>query len=353
MDLTRIERELQDLCTQQARRWQRMAVLLIEVEREKLHLERTQSFTAWVRLQAEAAGVHESMLWRSLKAGRFYCELQQEDPSLEDLGQCPPLDAQALELLEKISRYAAPRQRADLVKRTVRPASVDRDTREAPCPCGAVWKQSGQPKEYGRCCLRKESLSRAELAETWKTYRKLRPADETARGRGEDAASPLKREDLRAADIISVLRSDQAWATMENDSLGSSSVRCELEVPAETGLFDLVAVVGKAVTGSGVPIVLHGVLVASPSDAVGARDLRNFSPFVDRLWVAVPDSVARTRGDLIRSAIPSAVGVLAVRRRDAVVIRAAQPGGSTEKVLETTAHLLSRAYALTKGQGGS
>ena len=83
--LADIEDEIIALSKQDANRWAQMAQLMITVQNEKLYSDGHVSFTQWVRSLAERAKVHESLLWRRLKAGRFYLKMKSYEPALPDM----------------------------------------------------------------------------------------------------------------------------------------------------------------------------------------------------------------------------------------------------------------------------
>lgn len=83
--LSDIEDEIIALSKQDANHWAQMAQLMITVQNEKLYSDGHASFTQWVRSLADRAKVHESLLWRRLKAGNYYLKLKSRAPSLPDM----------------------------------------------------------------------------------------------------------------------------------------------------------------------------------------------------------------------------------------------------------------------------
>lgn len=80
-----IENKIIALSQQDANRWSEMAQLMIMVDEKKLYAQENSSFSQWLRELAERAKVHESLLWRRLKAGRFYLKLKKLEPTLPDM----------------------------------------------------------------------------------------------------------------------------------------------------------------------------------------------------------------------------------------------------------------------------
>lgn len=83
--LESIENKIIALSQQDANRWAEMAQLMIAVDEKKLYAQENSSFSQWLRELAERAKVHESLLWRRLKAGRFYLKMKKLEPTLPDM----------------------------------------------------------------------------------------------------------------------------------------------------------------------------------------------------------------------------------------------------------------------------
>ena len=74
-ELETIENELTGYVKSDQRNWVHIYQSISRVESEKLYKARgLSSFTAWVNSRAESMGVHVSLLWARLKAGRVYAE---------------------------------------------------------------------------------------------------------------------------------------------------------------------------------------------------------------------------------------------------------------------------------------
>lgn len=83
--LESIENKIIALSRQDANHWAEMAQLMITVDEQKLYAKENNSFSQWLRELADRAKVHESLLWRRLKAGKFYLKLKELEPSLPDM----------------------------------------------------------------------------------------------------------------------------------------------------------------------------------------------------------------------------------------------------------------------------
>ena len=81
LSLVNIEEKIIQLSKQESNRWAEMAQLMLTVKNEKLHEIENLSFTQWIRTLAERANIHESLLWRQLKAGNYYLKLKEFEAS--------------------------------------------------------------------------------------------------------------------------------------------------------------------------------------------------------------------------------------------------------------------------------
>ena len=77
MEIREIERELEVLLHEDKKSWVRIYELMNEVDSGKLYEGSFRSFTAWVNDLATKTGVHVSLLWSRLKAGRSYAAYEQ------------------------------------------------------------------------------------------------------------------------------------------------------------------------------------------------------------------------------------------------------------------------------------
>lgn len=306
-----IEEQLIELARASAQRWQKIAVLMIEVEEQSLWEGVAESYTAWVRNLATKAEVHESNLWRALKAGKFYNQVRDEAQLAQEThlaqqealanaetelqtGQCDPIvilpempalgdlesktSPESFELIEKISRAAPPEKTAELVQRTL----------------------AGE-------------TTRRELRIAWQDYR---PAVRgTARGRapqGQTKQPPRAAEPLRvtAGDIVQALRANRGQFIDGRLSCQQWSVHTEVPVrPGTTRHARLIdAVCAEMATPEQAHPGFHAVEIkVQRSDLVSDQKLTEYADFVDTLWLAVPDEFS----DEALGLVPDWVGVLA------------------------------------------
>ena len=103
--LHQIEERLSVLLRQEKANWTEMAQLALRVQSEKLYKQRGHSsFSQWLKQTAAAADKQPSLIWRFLKAAKYFLKAIGCD-QLERLSEtkAPP---EALEKLEKIERLA-------------------------------------------------------------------------------------------------------------------------------------------------------------------------------------------------------------------------------------------------------
>ena len=77
LSLINIEEKIIQLSKQESNRWAEMAKLMLTVQNEKLHELENLSFSQWIKTLAKRANVHESLLWRYQKAGKYYLKLKE------------------------------------------------------------------------------------------------------------------------------------------------------------------------------------------------------------------------------------------------------------------------------------
>lgn len=132
--------------------WRQEAKCLMDIQdKGEWKHQKASSFSDWLKSRAETEGIKISLLWRYLRVGRFAVELKTGSwIKVKSPSQVPEgINADALELLEKISRVA----------------TADDFTRLA-------------QEVY------EKTIKRPQLLKTWQIYRQALPAGQTARGRG-------------------------------------------------------------------------------------------------------------------------------------------------------------------------
>jgi hypothetical protein len=277
-DLQSIEEELVRFARNEQRRWQDVASLIVRVERERLWVAHTVSFTAWIQSVARRADLQESVFWRVLKAAKIYRELTGEEPHPE-----LAISAESLELADKIRRHAPKAITHRVIEQTL----------------------GGE-------------LSRTELREVWATYR---PAAGGATARGRLPTDPERREETlqaRAAtweaqkrkpeNRAQVKRSELIAAFRSGDWLGDVD-----QLRAEARLSEIYPALAAALVvrrkGAGDRLEVHGLWTC-----VALSDLADFVfagvPGMDFLWLGVPFELA----DDAAAKAPRMAGVLALTR---------------------------------------
>lgn len=104
-DLNTAENQIQNLLSTNEADWKEAAKIAIAVQDKKLYEQRGyNSFTAWVTHIANLCDRQPSLIWRHIKASRYYLQLQGSN-ELEKINEIKAAP-EALELLEKISRTA-------------------------------------------------------------------------------------------------------------------------------------------------------------------------------------------------------------------------------------------------------
>lgn len=105
--LEAIEARLSVLLRQDKANWTEMAILALQVQSKKLYKQRGhRSFSQWLKQTAAAADKQPSLIWRFLKAAKYFLKsigCNQLERVSE--AKAPP---EALEMLEKIERQAPP-----------------------------------------------------------------------------------------------------------------------------------------------------------------------------------------------------------------------------------------------------
>ncbi|BAZ09300.1 hypothetical protein NIES4071_11080 [Calothrix sp. NIES-4071] len=104
--LTDIENRLSQLLTKSRADWTEMAKLTLNVQQEKLYRQGGfSSFSAWVRQLAVTNDREPSLLWRFIKAAKYFLKLTGYE-DLEQVHQAARIPPEALEKLEKLQRQA-------------------------------------------------------------------------------------------------------------------------------------------------------------------------------------------------------------------------------------------------------
>jgi hypothetical protein len=104
--LSDIENRLSQLLTKSRADWTEMAKLTLSVQKEKLYRQGGfSSFSAWVRQLAVTNDREPSLLWRFIKAAKYFLKLTGYE-DLEQVREAARIPPEALEKLEKLQRQA-------------------------------------------------------------------------------------------------------------------------------------------------------------------------------------------------------------------------------------------------------
>lgn len=103
-ELESIEQELRELSSKQKKQWQRIAYLLIVVQRGGMFAPHFKSYTEWLRQFAHDIGMHESSFWRYYNAGSYY--LDKTAIPVEQL-EIISVSPKKLEIVKRIEEHDA------------------------------------------------------------------------------------------------------------------------------------------------------------------------------------------------------------------------------------------------------
>lgn len=309
-ELQNIEEELLHFARNERRRWQDVASLLVRVEKERLWVTHTVSFTAWIQSVARRADLQESVFWRVLRAARIYRDLTGEDPQPELL-----VSAESLELADKIRRHAPKAVTHRVIEQTL-----------------------------------EGELSRAELREVWATYR---PASggTTARGRLPDDPEereqvlkarsatweaekrrPENRAQVRRAELIAGFRGAQ-WLS------GCDQVRAESRMDEAYPALAAILCVRRKPSVDRVEV--HGLWTCVAESELADFEFSGVAG-LDYQWLGVPFELA----EKALAKAPRMAGVLALTRDRGMAIQrdALRRPLTAEGRLGLLTALLQRAY---------
>lgn len=280
-----IEEELLRFARSERRRWQDVATLLERVDRERLWVSHTVSFTAWIQAVARRADLQESVFWRVLKAARIYRDLTGQEPQA-DLAISP----ESLELADKIRRHA--------------PKAVTRH----------VIEQTLQGE-----------LSRTELREVWATYR---PAAGGATARGRLPNDPEKREETlqaRAATWEAEKRRPQNRSQVRRAEVIAAFRAAEWlsacdQVRAESRIGEVYPALAAALIvrrkGTADRLEVHGLWTCVAESDLADFVFDGFSG-IDFLWLGVPLDLA----EKALQKAPRMAGLLVLTRERGMTIQ--------------------------------
>lgn len=298
---SRIERRLQDLLREEGQRWQRVALLLLEVQAGELWSGRSPSFTSWLRDQAERSGVGAKTLFRYLSAGRFY-EKVRKGRNAPPLGRGQEnMSAMTLELAQRISAVA-PKRVADRV--------ID----------GAM---SGK-------------LSQREARAIWRSYQPALKGGHR-RGRGTTSLRPDSALAERGTMLQTLRAAGASWVPDLSGAV-DAVVYEDVALPLAEGRSEMIDAAILVEGPDRLPVV-HAVHIwrDDAGDSPSTRRLaRELLAATTPLWIAVAGGQP--------GGLPSGAGVIEVHGTGVRVRRVAKTKGAGSRALERA--LLARLSAL-------
>lgn len=262
--LKMIEEELAGYVKTDRKNWVRIYQLMHEVETGKLYEERedTPSFTSWVNALADELGVHVSLLWARLKAGRSYTEYEERAANrgkavtpLAELSVSPD----SLNLCEKVAgKSAAEMDR--LIDKVVAGELTREDLRAA-----------ARAKRAGGGSMPATRHDRIDAA-----------------GRTEDASG------VTAADIVVALRKPSWLAVAREDKYFEHVYHffTEFRIPSGTSrnARRIDVMIAETVTAAEMDkIILRGIEIKIDiNDLLEDHKMQEYTQFCDYFYIAVP-----------------------------------------------------------------
>lgn len=126
--LSQAEDDIQALLERNRSNWQEVAKIAIAVREDELYKESGLGFTAWVKQMAERCDCQRSLIWRYIKAGKYYLQTIESD-SIEQIDSAKAAP-EALVNLEKVERHAPPSVFQGLKEKVLAGAATVRECRE-------------------------------------------------------------------------------------------------------------------------------------------------------------------------------------------------------------------------------
>ncbi len=106
VQLEEIEVRLSQLLSRSRADWTELAKLTLKVQQQKLYKQKGfSSFSAWIRQLAVNNNREPSLLWRFVKAAKYFLKLTGSE-DLEQVNEAAKIAPEALERLEKVQRQA-------------------------------------------------------------------------------------------------------------------------------------------------------------------------------------------------------------------------------------------------------
>jgi len=295
-----ISEGIQKLAHGKSMPWTELSVLLDQVDKTGYWEQTANSFTDWLKSNAEKLGNKESTLWRYLVVGRYYHDLRKQFARVKL--EYPPLlklpkhvSPEKLELLSKLGRVA--------------------------------------PKDFFEKLIYDvldNAITRDDIREQWRAFR---PALKGKTSRGRGTISPivnLKNKDefdsVQEAMTINALKANgSSWLGMSNAQM--YEIEIHIKVPFGENqqiLRELDAVVLYKEKNSE-DLEVHVIEIIS-SLSMGRVDekLQGLSAFCDYLWIAFHKETP-SRLDDIKEYYHEYIGIIEVGDTGVSVVRRAKP----------------------------
>jgi hypothetical protein len=295
-----ISEGIQKLAHGESMPWTELSVLLDQVDKTGYWEETANSFTDWLKSNAEKLGNKESTLWRYLVVGRYYHDLRKQFARVKL--EYPPLlklpkhvSPEKLELLSKLGRVA--------------------------------------PKDFFEKLIYDvldNAITRDDIREQWKAFR---PALKGKTARGRRVLRPmvnLKNKDefssVREALIINALKAyGSNWLGKPKAKMYEVKMHVKLDPGLSRNVLDAVILYKQ---DNKTDLEVH-IIETMPSFLFRKNDGSKFdflSKHCDYLWIAVSnDPKDMISKSLLKSNYPDYVGILTIDNSDISVVRKAKP----------------------------
>lgn len=313
LSLSVIEKEIQEIVEADKSSWVQIYKLMTKVETQKLYKDTYSSYTQWVNKIADDMHIHVSLLWRRKKAGAFYSEYQRrmlnkgKKVSMDDLQKISPDN---LVLAERIAGNNT--VVADQLIDKIRQGELKR-------------KDLSQALLAAKRCRAEQGL-----ADPVNGYDKKKQRERLEKEQKESATRPDQRK-ITAMDIMAALEIYRNWVGNPIDKIGRQpryKVVGEFGVdsPGSRNARRIDALVAETITAEHPrEITLHGIEIkVSRSDLQHDEKMAEYTPYVDRFWIATPPYLVDDAEEL---AMPC-WGILAVDQNKLSVIRPAAKNDS-------------------------
>lgn len=317
-EIIKIQKELKHLVEQDKNSWARFYLLLKKVEDEQLYKELDfNSFTAWLKDFALKNKIHESVLWNKKKAGKVYeryVETKQkqgiEVPKIEDA----KVGVDSLVLLDKISK-----------------------------------KNETLGAELTEKAINRE-ITRADLRNAYKTIRgdlkkdtgktEIKVIEDDNKLHEENNNTIINNiENSKKDDIDNVTATNIVMALNNHNWIGEKEVvkgfkgrfierkyRALTEFPVYPGTTKKsrridVLIAENISADEHYELELHGIEIkVSKSDFLNDKKYTEYTEFVNKLWIAVPQNLAA----VCEKNTPKNIGIMYLEDGEIKVKRQAQ-----------------------------